>query len=106
MASGHVNRTNRPNTWLHRPSLRREDSPCQPGAVHTWYIASIWACPLFRRSWALSGHSPRHLGPIARLGLSSLALMREPIATVTSFALIIDWDNLLSSCHRAVPKPA
>jgi hypothetical protein len=36
MASGHVNRTNRPNTWLHRPSLRREDSPCQPGAVHTW----------------------------------------------------------------------
>src|SRR5215471_4794662 len=38
MASGHVNRTNRPNTWLHRPSLRREDSPCQPGAVHTWHI--------------------------------------------------------------------
>ena len=36
MASGHVNRTDRPNTWLHRPSLRREDSPCQPGAVHTW----------------------------------------------------------------------
>src|SRR5438067_50886 len=29
MASGHVNRTNRPNTWLHRPSLRREKSPCQ-----------------------------------------------------------------------------
>ena len=25
MASGHVNRTQRPNTWLHRPSLRRED---------------------------------------------------------------------------------
>src|SRR5205809_2392240 len=35
MASGHVNRINRPNTWLHRPSLRREDSPCQLGAVHT-----------------------------------------------------------------------
>ena len=41
MASGHVNRTNRPNTWLHRPSLRREDSPCQPGAVHTWHICDI-----------------------------------------------------------------
>src|SRR5262245_12294798 len=41
MASGHVNRTNRPNTWLHRPSLRREDSPCQPGAVHTWPIATL-----------------------------------------------------------------
>ena len=37
MASGHVNRTHRPNTWLHRPSLRREDSPCQLGAVHTWH---------------------------------------------------------------------
>ena len=39
MASGHVNRTNRPNTWLHRPATRREDSPCQLGAVHTWHIA-------------------------------------------------------------------
>jgi hypothetical protein len=41
MASGHVNRTDRPNTWLHRPSLQREDSPCQPGAVHTWPKADI-----------------------------------------------------------------
>ena len=38
MASGHANRANRPNTWLHRPHLRREDSPCQLGAVHTWHI--------------------------------------------------------------------
>ena len=36
MASGHVNRINRPNTWLHRPMLRREVLTCQPGAVHTW----------------------------------------------------------------------
>jgi len=36
MASGHVNRANRPNTWLLRPTPQREDSPCQPGAVHTW----------------------------------------------------------------------
>jgi hypothetical protein len=40
MASGHVNRTERPNTWQHRPSLRREDSSCQPGAVHTWHEAA------------------------------------------------------------------
>jgi hypothetical protein len=40
MASGHVNRTQRPNTWLHRPTLRREDSPCQHGAVHTWPITT------------------------------------------------------------------
>ena len=41
MASGHVNRTSRPNTWLLRPALRREDFPCQPGAVHTWHILSV-----------------------------------------------------------------
>jgi hypothetical protein len=37
MASGHVNRANRPNTWLHRPALQREEKPCQQGAVHTWH---------------------------------------------------------------------
>jgi integrase len=36
MASGHVNRIYRPNTWLHRPNLaKREESSCQLGAVHT-----------------------------------------------------------------------
>ena len=35
------NRTNRPNTWLHRPATRREDSPCQLGAVHTWRDADL-----------------------------------------------------------------
>ena len=39
MASGHVNRTNRPNTWLHRPACGREESPCQLGAVHTWHFS-------------------------------------------------------------------
>ena len=43
MASGHVNRINRPNTWLHRPMLRREVLTCQPGAVHTWHLADIAA---------------------------------------------------------------
>ena len=45
MASGHVNRTSRPNTWQHRPSLRREDFSCQPGAVHTWHKADrpLWS---------------------------------------------------------------
>ena len=46
MASGHVNRVNRPNTWLHRPSLRREVFPCQLGAVHTWHTASLVGCQL------------------------------------------------------------
>src|SRR5262249_17722757 len=41
MASGHVNRASRPNTWLHRPSCKREENPCQRGAVHTWHITSF-----------------------------------------------------------------
>jgi hypothetical protein len=41
MASGHEYRANRPNTWLLRPPLQSEDSPCQPGAVHTWPKAGI-----------------------------------------------------------------
>src|SRR5262249_23975527 len=58
MASGHVNRTNRPNTWLHRPTCKREEKPCQLGAVHTWHKADTagWlsACPLLGNS----GHRP------------------------------------------------
>jgi len=52
MASGHANRTNRPNTWPHRPSLRREESPCQPGAVQTWHWTAVglgWAYSRYRR---------------------------------------------------------
>jgi hypothetical protein len=41
MASGHVNRINRPNTWLHRPTCKREKRPCQLGAVHTWHNATF-----------------------------------------------------------------
>lgn len=43
MASGHVNRINRPNTWLHRPMLRPDVLTYQPGAVHTWHKADIVA---------------------------------------------------------------
>ena len=56
MASGHVNRINRPNTWLHRPRLRREVLTCQPGAVHTWHLADIDAGSEHVRSWVVSGH--------------------------------------------------
>jgi len=40
MASGHVNRANRPNTWLLRPLLHAWKSSFQPGAVHMWPIAT------------------------------------------------------------------
>ena len=39
MASGHMNRIIRPNTWLQRPMLQnREETSCQTGAVHTWHF--------------------------------------------------------------------
>ena len=55
MASGHVNRTNRPNTWLHRPATRREDSPCQLGAVHTWHEAAVRRVQNYVRFLGYSG---------------------------------------------------
>ena len=51
MASGHEYRANRPNTWLLRPPLQSEDSPCQPGAVHTWpnsHVTARFCDVLFR----------------------------------------------------------
>ena len=56
MASGHVNRINRPNTWLHRPMLLREVLTCQPGAVHTWQKADIYAAGERVRFRGQSGH--------------------------------------------------
>jgi hypothetical protein len=41
MASGHANRANRPNTWLHPPATRRKVPTCRPGAVHTWQILAL-----------------------------------------------------------------
>jgi hypothetical protein len=58
MASGHVNRANRPNTWLHRPALKREEKPCQHGAVHTWHLSDL---SLERRNVCLSGNFGRML---------------------------------------------
>ena len=61
MASGHVNRINRPNTWLHRPTLRREVLTCQPGAVHTWHLADIRDAP------RTSAFDPKRTSENARL---------------------------------------
>ena len=57
MASGHVNRIKRPNTWLHRPSLRREDFSCQPGAVHTWHETDVSPQSQDVRCWGMNGPS-------------------------------------------------
>jgi hypothetical protein len=57
MASGHVYRANRPNTWLLRPILQREDSSCRPGAVHTWPKGDMPWCPGNVRFWGATGPS-------------------------------------------------
>jgi hypothetical protein len=53
MASGHVNRKNKAEHMAapHR-NLRRDDSPCQFGAVHTWPLAADQECPL---PWKIEG---------------------------------------------------
>src|SRR6267378_2032811 len=59
MASGHVNRIKRPNTWLHRPMLQnREESSCQTGAVHTWHETDM---PTALRDVRSQGQTGKHI---------------------------------------------
>jgi hypothetical protein len=57
MASGHVNRINRPNTWLHRPRLQNvkkalaNSEPSTHGTSRTFTRR-----PLFGRYREQSGH--------------------------------------------------
>src|SRR4051794_9283681 len=44
-------------------SLRREESPCQPGAVHTWHIAAPDVC-----DGTSAGGESRHRIPGASVG--------------------------------------
>jgi hypothetical protein len=77
MASGHVNRTNRPNTWLHRPTCGREESPCQPGAVHTWHFGDIATSQVdFRFRWK-SGHAAEIADAVALITRWMVALCFE-----------------------------
>jgi hypothetical protein len=54
-------RTNRPNTWPHRPMLQREESSCQPGAVHTWPKADMSRCTAQVCFRGQSRHDHRHM---------------------------------------------
>src|SRR5258708_27475826 len=36
-------------------AAKREESPCQPGAVHTWHKCEVQRCPLFGRHEGKSG---------------------------------------------------
>ena len=66
MASGHVNRIKRPNTWLQRPMLQnREESSCQTGAVHTWHFSDVLRQSFDVRCWGLN--RPKSAAPEGRL---------------------------------------
>jgi hypothetical protein len=87
MASGHVNRTKRPNTWLHRPMLQREKAlansePSTHGIYRTW-----------RSGLRTSGYwSKADMGPWDRKwpgadGLSTfLRVARTPIEPIAQAA--------------------
>jgi len=50
MASGHVNRIKRPNTWLHRPMLQNVKkllpTRSRPHMALTGPTGPVWRCPL------------------------------------------------------------
>ena len=58
MASGHVNRANRPNTWLHRPTLQVKILLANP-EPSTHGPSRRFACPTKRSLLDPSGHQRR-----------------------------------------------
>jgi hypothetical protein len=58
MPSGHVNRANRPNTWLLRPTLQSENSPCQPDMAHSGDPGMSALTPLLGQSGRKSRKVP------------------------------------------------
>jgi hypothetical protein len=68
MASGLVCRANRPNTWLHRPACKREEKPCQLGAVHTWHKADMPIASVDGRT--VFGYPPVETSAVPAVGTS------------------------------------
>jgi len=97
MASGHVNRINRPNTWLHRPTLRREVLTCQPGAVHTWHLADECPTQLQRQQLTQSGPSTTTISMSMRSLAALLAARRTGVD-------LIRMGTGCGKCHSASPS--
>ena len=59
MASGHVNRANRPNTWLHRPTLQNGKKVLANPASGVSDPLPVWVqpveCPLRVHVWTAPG---------------------------------------------------
>ena len=65
MASGHVNRIKRPNTWLHRPMLQNvkkalaNPEPSTHGTKRTWLAGSVMSGPGSRTEVGFRGRQVR-----------------------------------------------
>jgi hypothetical protein len=63
MASGHVNRIKRPNTWLHRPMLQNVKkllpTRSRPHMAPNGPPGLVWRCPLIGadRKWLAKGQT-------------------------------------------------
>jgi hypothetical protein len=84
MASGHVNRINRPNTWLHRPMLQNVKKALANPEPSTYGTnPTIRDVPQFGRCQVNSGHDTNlptwsrqtHLGSRLRRAVVLCALM-------------------------------
>jgi hypothetical protein len=68
MASGHVNRTQRPNTWLHRPTLRRDPlANSEPSTHGPWSLGDSREVAKRTSEFSLGGptralDTPQHAG--------------------------------------------
>ena len=57
MASGHVNRTNRPNTWLHRPACGVKKVLANPEPSTHGTFRPIDRRELRSADWGIADHS-------------------------------------------------
>src|SRR5215831_10183164 len=112
MASGHVNRTNRPNTWLHRPACKREEKPCQLGAVHTWHKADLarclGPCPFSAQSGHAATEARVSIGRYCRVGPGNFhpEPLTEPDLSLSTYPARAIARRLPPSIEHRVPPVA
>jgi hypothetical protein len=85
MASGHVNRIKRPNTWLHRPMLQNvkkalaNPEPSTHGTFRAWRDTRLTSAKGFRADI-------KSLSPVRTLGPPRLPAGKANTPAVTSVA--------------------
>src|SRR5258705_13240178 len=100
MASGHVNRINRPNTWLHRPMLqnvKKALANTEPSTHGTKRTNGDVRCTF--RSWEISGSDVKGRSfAIDPNGSGGSIVFRYPMLTKIRTNLNRQGLNLCSGC--------